>query len=236
MATAMSGLTQSLSEEGKALLVASLFEDLAKRAPLLCPPAPAAGGSAEPADLRLIFVLLRKRFLFFCLNQAEIARVGRSVWMLTRAGLRQALPVTCALHQLTALHMEIGGCQPTTEAWERVWQLALAPWTAARAAAAQCLRAMGGQAPALVLPALREGLQTVQTAAMVAQDVRGARELQGLCMALVSMALAARECSHGVPCEVLDSIMSVAKMLLKEGVVKDQGCPNGMLGVGIAGL
>ena len=206
----MSGLTQSLTEEGKALLVAALFEDLDKRAPHLCPPAPSAGGSAELADLRLIFLFLR-------LNWAESERAGRSVWMLTRVGLRQALPVTCALHQLTALHMEIGGCQPTTEAWERVWQLALAPWTAARAAAAQCLRAMGGQAPALVLPALREGLQTVQTAAMVAQDVRGAGELQGLCMALVSMALAARECSHGVPCELLDSIMSVAKMLLKEG-------------------
>ena len=35
-------------------------------------------------------------------------------------------------------------------------------------------------------------------------------------MALVTMVMTARVHSHGVPCVVLDSLMSVAKMMLKE--------------------
>ena len=45
----------------------------------------------------------------------------------------------------------------------------------------------------------------------------------GLCMTLAATAMAARVHSHGIPCELLDSFMSVAKMLLKESVPTTAG-------------
>ena len=42
-------------------------------------------------------------------------------------------------------------------------------------------------------------------------------------MTLAATAMAARVHSHGIPCELLDSFMSVAKMLLKESVPTTAG-------------
>ena len=127
--TVMSGLTERLSEDGKLLLVQVLIADLAKRKALLPPPPSPSSSDAAAAGTQ--------------------ASGSSSASMMD---LRQALPVTCALQALTSLYCEIGGCQPTRETWDQISALLLAPWTAARVAAAQCLRAIGSKAPHLLLP------------------------------------------------------------------------------------
>jgi hypothetical protein len=187
LATAMAGLTLRLSEDGKTLLVQVLLGELTKRSALLVPRSQVSGRAAPGAE------------------------AGGAP-----PDLRQAVPVTCALHALTALYNDIGGCQLAQETWELVIRLVRAPWTATRVAAAQCLRAMGSKAPQLLLPALRSNLEVLLQEVSLMHGMRAAASVQGLCMALVSTAMAARVHSHGLPCSLLDSFMSVAKMLLKE--------------------
>ena len=66
------------------------------------------------------------------------------------------------------------------------------------------------------LACLRTSLQLLLTEASLSQGMRGAAAVQGTCMKIVSIAMAARTHTHGVPCELLDSLMSLANMLLKE--------------------
>ena len=180
----MRGLTHSLSEEGKGLLVQVLLAEVAKRARALVPPQP------QPPD-----------------QPAAAAALP---------DLRQAAAVTCAVHALTSLYSDMGGGAPSAETWDMLQQLAGAGWTPTRVAVAQCLAAIGAKSPHLLLPSIRRSLPALLAEASLAQGMRGAAAVQGMCMALVSTAMTAREHTHGLPCELLDSFMSVANMLLKE--------------------
>lgn len=130
--------------------------------------------------------------------------------------LREAVPVTCALQALTTLYTDIGGCAPGRETWDLIASLACAPWTATRVAAAQCLASIGTKAPQYLLPSVQRSVEVLLTEASLANGYLAATLLQGTCLSVVTMTMTARIHSHGVPCVVLDSLMSVAKMMLKE--------------------
>ena len=171
VATAMAGLTQKLSEDGKGLLVQVLLGELTKRAGLMAGAAAAAGGGAG----------------------AGAAGAGGAAL----PDLRQAVAVTCVLHALTCLYSDMGGCPLAPETWQLVLGLVRAPWTATRVAAAHCLRAMGSKAPQHLLPSLRRNVETLLTEASLSHGMRAAAAVQGLCMALVATAMAVRCCK---PC------------------------------------
>jgi hypothetical protein len=189
----MRGLTHCLSEEGKALLVQVLLAEVAKCARALVPPPP------QPPDKQPV-------------KPAAAAAAAAAAL----PDLRQAAVVTCAVHALASLYSDMGAGAPSAETWDMLQQLAGAGWTPTRVAVAQCLAAMGAKSPHLLLPSIRRLLPALLAEASLAQGMRGAAAVQGMCMALVSTAMTAREHTHGLPCELLDSFMSVANMLLKE--------------------
>eukprot|EP00960_Hanusia_phi_P057559 763600-Hanusia_phi.AAC.7 len=130
--------------------------------------------------------------------------------------LSQAIAITCALGELAYLYNEMGGTQPAVEVKDSLLKLCAAPWTPARVAAAEAIRAYCSCVPELLLPTLHECLNFLHMEVGLTQSESSAQKIHGLSCFVVSLMAAAKVQIHGLPCALLDSVMSLSKMMLKE--------------------
>ncbi|KAJ1482104.1 hypothetical protein T484DRAFT_2022011, partial [Baffinella frigidus] len=126
----------------------------------------------------------------------------------------QALAVTCAVHELTRVLLDLSGTPPDPEHLALLLPLLDSPFAPLRAAAAVAVRALVSAAPALTVPAMRALLDVLHSDAAAHADATS-EHTHGACLAIASVMMSARTHTHGLPCELLDSVMSLAHILVR---------------------
>ncbi|EKX46623.1 hypothetical protein GUITHDRAFT_107406 [Guillardia theta CCMP2712] len=155
------------------------------------------------------------RALLVSLLLNEVMNRGHSL-LGEHRDLSQAVAVTCALGELAYLYSEMGGVQPAVEVKDFLLKLCAAPWTPTRVAAAEAIRAYCSCAPELLLPTLQECLNFLHMEVGLTQSESSSQKIHGLSCFVVTLMAAAKVQVHGLPCALLDSVMSLSKMMLKE--------------------